>query len=120
MQYGVLKGCSACSAALSTADAKQQQVDEEAQRSELLGTQGKRATRPQPDVESAFGALFGGTKVHGKPAQDDSASHESDAAHGRGAISTMFRVYTVPAFCRHPCFCAGYRNHKLARKTWLL
>jgi len=107
MQYGLLKGCSACSAALSTADAKQQRVDEEAQRSELMGTQGKRAIRPQPDVESAFGALFGGTKVHGKPAQDDSASHESDAAHGRGVISTTFSVHTVPAFRRHPCFYSG-------------
>lgn len=57
--------------------------------------------------ESAFGALFGGTKVHGKPAQDDSASHESDAAHGRGVISTTFSAYTVPAFRRHPWFYSG-------------
>ena len=104
MQYGVLKGCSTCSAALSMADAKQQQVDEEAQRSELLGAQGKRVTRPQPDVESAFGALFGGTKVHGKPAQDDSASHHSDAAHGRGVISTTFSVYKF----QHPAHIPVY------------
>ena len=57
-------------------------VTEDLHRSELLGnSSGKRAGRAQPEAESAFSALFGGSKAHSKLSQDASLSQEHDAAH---------------------------------------
>ena len=64
-------------------------MTEESHRSELLGSSsGKRADRPQPEAESAFSALFGGNRARGKPSQDASASHEHDAAPGKGMVQS--------------------------------
>ena len=64
-------------------------MTEELHRSELLGnSSGKRAGRAQPEAESAFSALFGGSRAHSKLSQDASASQEHDATSGRGAVQS--------------------------------
>ena len=79
------------SAASSAAMPQHPKVDDEAQRSELLGSQGKRAARPQTEAESALVALFAGKQAPGKPAQDESASQEPDAATGTGMHNKVFK-----------------------------
>lgn len=69
-------------------------MDEEEQRSELLkGSKGRRtapAAQPQ-EAESAFSALFGGSRAHSKPLQDESASQDSDAP-GRGTLDSLLQT----------------------------
>ena len=82
--------CCARSTASSavTAIAERQHVVEEAQRSELLGSQGKRAARPQAGAESTLSALFGGKEGHGKHDHHESASQDPEAASDTGTLSS--------------------------------